>query len=205
LDVIGDLALVGRPIKGHIIAVRPGHSLNAELTKGIVAAHSDARSGRKKKSQTPAGPVVICEDNGCLNIKQILNTLPHRYPFVLIDRVVEFVGDTELRAIKNVTINEPYFVGHFPGQPVMPGVLQVEDMAQAASLLMMRRDSIENKLAYFMSCDRVKFRKSVVPGDQLEICVKVLRKRDDRIGLAEAYGKVVSSADLMFAIVDQEE
>jgi UDP-3-O-[3-hydroxymyristoyl] N-acetylglucosamine deacetylase/3-hydroxyacyl-[acyl-carrier-protein] dehydratase len=123
--------------------------------------------------------------------------------------VVEFVGDNELHTIKNVTINEPYFVGHFPGQPVMPGVLQVEAMAQAAGLLMMHNTSTENKLAYFMSCDKVKFRKAVVPGDQLEICVKLLKKRGDRIGIAEAYGKVngkiVSSAELMFSIVNHEE
>ncbi|MDR2735344.1 MAG: bifunctional UDP-3-O-[3-hydroxymyristoyl] N-acetylglucosamine deacetylase/3-hydroxyacyl-ACP dehydratase [Puniceicoccales bacterium] len=209
LDVVGDLALVGMPIRGHIIAVRPGHALNAELTRGIVNSYNEAKTGKKKMPQTPAGPVVINEEEACLDIKQVLNTLPHRYPFVLIDRVVEFIGDTELRAIKNVTINEPYFVGHFPGQPVMPGVLQIEAMAQAAGLLMMRRGGIENKLAYFMSCDKVKFRKAVVPGDQLEICVKLLKRRGDRIGIAEAQsrvnGKVVSSAELMFSIVDHEE
>ena len=144
-----------------------------------------------------------------LDIRRILDTLPHRYPFVMIDRVVEIVSDEELVALKNVTVNEPYFQGHFPGQPVMPGVLQVEAMAQAAGILMLRRISSQNKIAYFMSCDKVKFRRAVKPGDQLVIRVKLTKSRGNRIGIAEGVcevdGKAVSSAELMFTIVDGGE
>jgi UDP-3-O-[3-hydroxymyristoyl] N-acetylglucosamine deacetylase/3-hydroxyacyl-[acyl-carrier-protein] dehydratase len=127
----------------------------------------------------------------------------------MIDRVTEIVGRDELRAIKNVTINEPYFVGHFPGQPVMPGVLQLEAMAQAAGVLMLNGINFENKIAYFMSCDKVKFRQAVTPGDQLEIHVKLLKQRGDKIGVAEATcrvgAKIVSSAQLMFMIIGARE
>ncbi|MBL9214179.1 MAG: 3-hydroxyacyl-ACP dehydratase FabZ, partial [Opitutaceae bacterium] len=142
-----------------------------------------------------------------LDIRRVLDTLPHRYPFVMIDRVVE-INETDLVAIKNVTINEPFFQGHYPGNPVMPGVLQVEAMAQAAGILLLRRANIENKTALFMSCDKVKWRKPVRPGDQLLIKVKMTKLRGT-IACAEGEcsvnGQAVSSADLMFAVVDNSE
>jgi UDP-3-O-[3-hydroxymyristoyl] N-acetylglucosamine deacetylase/3-hydroxyacyl-[acyl-carrier-protein] dehydratase len=123
----------------------------------------------------------------------------------MVDRVVEFMGDDGLRAIKNVTINEPYFLGHYPGHPVMPGVLQIEAMAQAAGILMLRRYKYEQRLAYFMSCDRVKFRKRVMPGDQLEVVVQIIKYRGDKIGIASGEcrvnGEIASSAELMFSVV----
>jgi UDP-3-O-[3-hydroxymyristoyl] N-acetylglucosamine deacetylase/3-hydroxyacyl-[acyl-carrier-protein] dehydratase len=141
-----------------------------------------------------------------MDIQKILNLLPHRYPFLMIDRVIEFQDRHTLRAIKNVSINEPYFQGHFPGQAVMPGVLQIEAMAQAAGILMIKEAHCENKSAYFMSCDKVKFRRAVAPGDQLEIHAKILKNRGGKIGVAEGQcsvdGKVVSSAELMFSIVE---
>lgn len=204
LDIIGDVALLGMPLRAHIIAVRPGHALNADLTRAIRARLDAAASGKKKKPALPKGRVLPSETE--LDIRRILDTLPHRYPFVMIDRVVEIIGDNEVVALKNVTVNEPYFQGHFPGQPVMPGVLQVEAMAQAAGILMLRKVSAENKIAYFMSCDKVKFRQAVRPGDQLIIKVKLTKSRGDRIGIAqgvcEVDGKVVSSAELMFTIAD---
>jgi UDP-3-O-[3-hydroxymyristoyl] N-acetylglucosamine deacetylase/3-hydroxyacyl-[acyl-carrier-protein] dehydratase len=143
------------------------------------------------------------------NINRILNLLPHRYPFVMIDRVVEFIGQDEMRAIKNVTFNEPFFSGHFPGQPVMPGVLQIEAMAQAAGILMLTIKNLGNKIAYFMSCDKVKFRQAVTPGDQLEIRVKLVKERGGKIGVADGEcrvdGKVVSSAQLMFTLLEPKE
>jgi UDP-3-O-[3-hydroxymyristoyl] N-acetylglucosamine deacetylase/3-hydroxyacyl-[acyl-carrier-protein] dehydratase len=205
LDIIGDLAVLGMPLKAHIIAVRPGHSLNAELVKKIYG-----RGDKKTKSAGKLGDEMAA--NSCesaMDIHQVLSTLPHRYPFLLIDRVAKFTNNTELRAIKNVTVNEPYFAGHFPGQPVMPGVLQIEAMAQAAGLLLMRAGDLKNKLAYFMSCNRVKFRRTVVPGDQLVIDVQLTKSRGNKIGIATAEctvdGKVVSSAELMFTIVDSKE
>jgi len=203
LDVIGDLMLLGQPIKAHVVAVRPGHALNAEFCKAI--RESLARP-KKAKQVDPAGPQQVMPHETALDIRRILDTLPHRYPFVMIDRVTDISNQDELKAIKNVTINEPYFLGHFPGQPVMPGVLQIEAMAQAAGILMLRRISSESKIAFFMSCDKVKFRRAVVPGDVVEIHVKLTKNRGNKIGVAEGKcsvaGKVVSSAELMFTIAD---
>lgn len=204
LDIVGDIALLGIPLKAHIVAVRPGHALNAKLTAALLKRFEEVKSGKKKKAGAGAEAKIFTSSQ--LNTREILNLLPHRYPFVMIDRVVEVKNDLELTAIKNVTINEPYFMGHFPGHPVMPGVLQLEAMAQAAGVLMLRQVSSEGKVAFFMSADKVKFRQAVVPGDQLEIQVKLTKSRGTRIGVAEGIcrvnGKAVSSAELMFAIVD---
>ena len=162
-----------------------------------------------KAKAAPAGPKVEAPSapvGSALDIRQILNALPHRYPFVMVDRVVE-LNDDSLVAIKNVTINEPYFQGHFPGQPVMPGVLQVEAMAQAAGLIMLRRGAADEapKVVFFMSADKVKFRKAVTPGDTLEIRAKLTKVRG-RIAAAECEclvnGECVSSAELLFTIAD---
>lgn len=203
LDIIGDLMLLGKPIKGHFVGVCTGHALNVKLGKAIREKLATPKAVEVKEEK----PVKqVMPDETTLDIRRILDTLPHRYPFVMIDRVTSIPSDTELVALKNVTINEPYFQGHFPGQPVMPGVLQVEAMAQAAGILMLRRISSENKIAFFMSCDKVKFRRAVVPGDQLEIFVKLTKSRGNRIGVAEGVckvdGKPVSSAELMFTIAD---
>ncbi len=142
-----------------------------------------------------------------MDIEQVMQYLPHRYPFLLIDKVIELELGKSITAIKNVTINEPFFNGHFPGNPVMPGVLQIEAMAQAAGVLLLRRGSSEGKVALLMSADKVKFRKAVRPGDQIVITAKLLRTRANRIATAEVTssvdGLVVSSAELMFTLVDE--
>jgi UDP-3-O-[3-hydroxymyristoyl] N-acetylglucosamine deacetylase/3-hydroxyacyl-[acyl-carrier-protein] dehydratase len=152
---------------------------------------------------------VALEAETSLDIRRLLDTMPHRYPFLLIDRVLEIKSPDELTALKNVTINEPYFQGHYPGNPVMPGVLQIEAMAQAAGVLMLRKISAEGKTALFMSCNNVKFRRAVRPGDQLVINVKMTKSRGNKIGVAEAEchvnGQPTSSAELMFAVVDSSE
>jgi UDP-3-O-[3-hydroxymyristoyl] N-acetylglucosamine deacetylase / 3-hydroxyacyl-[acyl-carrier-protein] dehydratase len=203
LDIIGDVLLLGMPLKAHIIAVRPGHAINSELTRKLFEQMEERKKGKKAKAK---GPAMVLATETQLDIRRVLETLPHRYPFVMIDRVTEFRGEDELTAIKNVTINEQYFQGHFPGQPVMPGVLQIEAMAQAAGILMLRRTSNEGKTAFFMSCDKVKFRKAVRPGDQLQIDVKLTKNRGNKIGVAEAKctvnGELVSSGELMFAVMD---
>ena len=140
-------------------------------------------------------------------MNRILDILPHRYPFVLVDRVIEIMNDKELVAIKNVTINEPFFQGHYPGLPVMPGVLQIEAMSQAVGVLLLKLCPIdESKVALFMSANNVKFRKAVIPGDTLEIRVKITKFRANKLATAECQclvaGKVVSQAELMFSIVD---
>lgn len=204
LDVVGDLMLLGQPLKAHIVAVRPGHALNAELCQAI--KHSLEHGASSLLPNGAHGPQQVMPHETALDIRRILDTLPHRYPFVMIDKVTEIPNPDEVRAVKNVSINEPYFLGHFPGRPVMPGVLQIEAMAQAAGILMLRRISSENKIAFFMSCDKVKFRRAVVPGDVVDIHVKLIKNRGNRIGVAEGTcsvnGRVVSSAELMFTIAD---
>ena len=206
LDIVGDLALLGKPIKAHIIAVRPGHALNSDLTKKIVE-RMDSRG--KVISPKKENKSVVLPDETQLDIRRILDVLPHRFPFVMIDRVISMKGNEVLVGIKNVTINEPFFTGHFPGHPVMPGVLQLEAMAQAAGILLLRRSSSEGKVAFFMSADKVKFRKPVVPGDQLVITATLEKVRGNKLATASVActvnEKAVSSANLMFSIVDAGE
>jgi UDP-3-O-[3-hydroxymyristoyl] N-acetylglucosamine deacetylase/3-hydroxyacyl-[acyl-carrier-protein] dehydratase len=205
LDIIGDVLLMGMPLKAHIVATRPGHAINAELTKALLEKLQERKkSGSKKKAA--AQPKALQPHETSLDIKRIIETIPHRYPFLMIDRVVEFIGEGELVAIKNVTINEPYFQGHYPGEPVMPGVLQIESMAQAAGVLLLRLGSTEGKTPYLMSVDKVKFRRPVRPGDQLVINAKLTKTRGNKLAVAEATctvgGNVVSSAELMFAVIE---
>jgi UDP-3-O-[3-hydroxymyristoyl] N-acetylglucosamine deacetylase/3-hydroxyacyl-[acyl-carrier-protein] dehydratase len=208
LDIVGDISLLGAPLKAHIVATRPGHAINAELTKLLFERMQEGHKGsgaKKKAGARPPPPADVAQ----LDIRNILDMLPHRYPFVMIDRVVEFKGTQELVAVKNVTFNEPYFNGHFPGNPVMPGVLQLEAMAQAAGILIVRYNNWVTKPAFFMSADKVKFRRPVRPGDQLMIHAKLTKVRNNKIAFAEVDcsvdGQSVSSADLMIAIVDEAE
>lgn len=204
LDIIGDIALLGPYLKAHIIAVKTGHALNAKLVKAIIERQQAKKQGTKKRKRETVTDDLSKET--VLDIQQLLNLLPHRYPFFMIDRVVEIKNDNELVAIKNVTLNEPYFQGHFPGNPVMPGVLQIEAMAQAGGVLLLRRFRGEDINPYFMSCDKVKFRKAVKPGDRLEISVTINKLRETknaRIASASAVcrveSEVVSSAELLFS------
>jgi len=210
LDIIGDITLVGMPIKAHIVGVRPGHALNAELSKVLRKKLLEKAKGAKKKAAAKKLPATVDASETAMDIRRVLDILPHRYPFVMIDRVVELVGEDELVALKNVTINEPYFQGHYPGRPVMPGVLQVEAMAQAAGVLLLRKLPVEeNKIAFFMSVDKVKFRQAVEPGDSIEIRVKLIKIRGNKIATAtgecKVGGKVVSSAELMFMLADASD
>ena len=206
LDIIGDVMLLGLPLKAHIVATRPGHAINAELTKALFDKLQERKKGGAKKKAAGGGAKQVLAHETSLDIKRILDTVPHRYPFLMIDRVIEFIGESELVAIKNVTINEPYFQGHYPGEPVMPGVLQIEAMAQASGVLLLRQGSSENKTPFLMSVDKVKFRRPVRPGDQLVINAKLTKTRGNKLAVAEATctvgGNVVSSSELMFAIVD---
>lgn len=210
LDIIGDIGLLGVFLRAHIVAVNPGHALNFQLTKSIHDRYLVEKAPPKGKPRRGAEETVaIAPAETELDIQRILDILPHRYPFIMVDRVIEMVSEMKLRAVKNVSINEPYFQGHFPGRPVMPGVLQIEAMAQAAGILMLRYIASEGKVAYFMSCDRVKLRQPVVPGDQLEIEVEIRKIRAKKIaaasGVCKVGGKVVSSADLKFTILDAPE
>ena len=192
-------------MKAHIIAVRPGHALNAELASKLFEKMEGAGAkSDQAKSEDPKS--FVLPDETELDVRRILDVLPHRFPFVMIDRVTSIEENDVLVGIKNVTINEPFFTGHFPGHPVMPGVLQLEAMAQAAGILLLRRGSAEGKVAFFMSADKVKFRKPVVPGDQLKITAKLEKVRGNKLATASVEcsvnGKPVSSANLMCAIAD---
>lgn len=197
LDIIGDLALAGRRIRGHVVAVKPGHGINTEAAKRIAVLHAEI-------SAAAARPVAATA--GALDVNEVMRTLPHRYPFLMVDRIIEFQGEIKATGVKAVTINEPYFQGHFPGHPVMPGVLQLEAMAQVASIVMMRKTENSGKIGYFMSADAVKFRKPVLPGDTLFIeCEMTSVKK--RLGKASCRclvnGEVVSEAELLFGLVDK--
>jgi len=207
LDIIGDITLLGMPLKAHIIATRPGHAINADLTKALHAKLLESKKAPAKK-KAAARADTLRPGETSLDIKRILEMVPHRYPFMMLDRVIEFIADNELVAIKNVTINEPFFQGHFPGEPVMPGVLQLEAMAQAAGILLLRGVSVDGRTPFFMSADKVKFRRPVRPGDQLVINAKLSKVRGNKLAVAEATctvgGNVVSSAELMFTLAEAE-
>ncbi len=193
LDIIGDLALCGKRFMGHVIAVMPGHASNTEMAKQL-GFHFARQASMRKPVSIPTGKAV-------LDVNEVMQILPHRYPFLMVDRIVDFEGENKCTGVKSVTINEPYFQGHFQGHPVMPGVLQVEGMAQVASILMLRKSENQGKIGYFMSADNVKFRKPVLPGDTLFIEAEITRIRRS-IGAASARclvnGQVVSEGDLKF-------
>src|ERR1700736_6328245 len=153
LDIIGDLALLGNRIRGHLIAIKPGHGVNAELARAL------AREQTRRSALAGPHPIPIGE--GGLAPDEVMQILPHRYPFLLVDRIIGFEGENKVIGMKAVTINEPFFQGHFPGHPVMPGVLQVEAMAQVASILLFKLTKKSSRVGYFMSEDGVKFRKPV--------------------------------------------
>lgn len=219
LDILGDVALIGKRLQAHIIAVRPSHTANCELARRIVSQITKAQVAmqtftpppqqEQKRSEVQPPPqqptVTKIEDGATLDNIQVMNTLPHRYPFLMIDKVVQIKGNT-IRAIKNVTINEPYFQGHFPNHPIMPGVLQLEAIAQVSGILMLRQAEFAGKIAYFMSAENVKWRKPVRPGDTIVIDIELVKVRG-KIGKAKGVcsvdGEVVSEADVTFMLIDR--
>src|SRR4029077_12533276 len=199
LDIIGDLALTGQRIRGHIIAVKPGHAINAELARAITKEQA--------KTIAMSPPRQFPPGEGGLDINEVMQILPHRYPFLMVDRILGFEGETKCTGLKTVTVNEPFFAGHFPGHPVMPGVLQVEAMAQVASILLMKLAKSASRIGYFMSADEVKFRKPVFPGDTLFIHAELTKARSNRLAKAHCScvvnDAVVSEGDLMFTFLDK--
>ena len=206
LDIIGDLSLLGKPVKGHIIAVRPGHAGNFELAKKIQEQITRPRRAAQTFAPPPGKPAPEAPPlaEGAMEIEDVMKALPHRPPFLLVDRVVKIEGN-KITAVKNVTINEEYFRGHFPGHPIMPGVLQLEAIAQVAGILLLKSANISNQLAYFMAAEDVKWRKPVVPGDSLIIEVeltKVRGKIGKANGICKVAGEVVSEAQVTFMLRD---
>lgn len=198
LDFIGDLYLLGMPIRGNVFAVKSGHTLNIQLLKKICR--------QKEKYQEKSSPAGYGLGGGReIDISGIMRILPHRYPFLLVDRVLEIENGKKGVGIKNVTINENFFQGHFPSRPVMPGVLMIEAMAQTAGVVILTNEAHRGKVAFFLSADNVKFRKVVCPGDQVVMEVEVVRDRAKTAqvrGVAKVAGEVVVEADMVFSFTD---
>ncbi len=196
LDVLGDLALIGRPLKGRIIATRPGHSINTTFAKKI---------RREIKHQEVQAPVYNPNKEPLMDNNRIRELLPHRYPFLLVDKIIE-KGTNYIVGVKNITANEPFFTGHFPQEPVLPGVLQVEAMAQTGGLLVLSGlDEPERYSTYFMKIDNVKFRQKVVPGDTLLFHVSYMTELRRGCAMMKGYAfvgeKIVTECEFMAQII----
>ena len=214
LDCVGDLVLTGGRVRARIVAVKPSHRGTVTLVREIV------RAVRERASATAAGNGVNkgqamengrgamnAAGTGAMSIEEIMKVLPHRYPFLLVDRILEMEGDKRIVGLKNVTINEPFFAGHFPGHPIMPGVLIIEAMAQVGGLLLMHSiDDPSQKVVYFMSLDNVRFRKPVKPGDQLRYEVEMVQHRGavcKMRGIAKVDGELVTEAEMVAMVRDR--
>jgi UDP-3-O-[3-hydroxymyristoyl] N-acetylglucosamine deacetylase / 3-hydroxyacyl-[acyl-carrier-protein] dehydratase len=203
LDLIGDLALIGAPLKCQILAARPGHKPNVEFTKMLRKLYLQKKLVKRFQ--------MLKTSAGVLDIEAIMKILPHRYPFLLVDRILEIDMDTQrIIGLKNVTMNEPFFTGHFPSKPVMPGVLIVEAMTQCGGILLMHTmDNIESKLALFTTMDNVKFKKQVTPGDQLVFDMQVSSFRRGFCKLkGKAYkgyvgGELACEGEFSFILIDK--
>jgi len=201
LDMMGDLALIGAPIKAQVLAARPGHKANVEFAKLIRKMYQQKKIVKKYQ--------LVKKEGVVLDTEAILKILPHRYPFLLVDKIIYLDLDKKIVGIKNVTINEPFFQGHFPGQPIMPGVLILEAMAQTGGVLLLNSFSNpEDKLVLFMQINNAKFRRQVMPGDTLHLEVELITKKSKIIvmkGKAFVNELLAAEAEFMAGIVDRND
>ncbi len=201
LDLIGDLSLLGVPMQGHVVAARSGHRSNVELVKKI------RKMFNKQFLQKEFSKARKEQEFISIDIETITKILPHRYPFLMVDRITKLTPKNKIIAIKNVSVNEPYFIGHFPEKPIMPGVMILEALGQAGGVLLLNSlANPDSKLVMFTSMDKVKFRKVVTPGDQLQLEVSMIRQKANfTVMEAAAYvnGKMVASAKLSAAITEK--
>lgn len=200
LDLLGDLALIGAPIKAQILAARPGHRANVEFAKQVRKLYQQKKLVKKYQ--------LVKKEGVVFDVNAITKILPHRYPFLLVDKIINLEIDKKVTGVKSVTYNEPFFQGHFPGQPIMPGVLIVEAMGQTGGILLLNSlPDYEEKLVYFMQINNVKFRKPVVPGDQLFMEVELTAKKSKIFimsGKAYVNDTLVAEADFMAGVVDRD-
>ncbi len=195
LDLIGDLSLTGRPLIGRVFARKSGHALNHELARALRAQYERSRRG------------VLLRKAPTVDIRKIHRILPHRYPFLLVDRVVEIEGSRRVVALKNVTINEPFFQGHYPGDPIMPGVLIIEALAQVGGILLSQELEHKGRVAVLLSLDKVKFRRAVRPGDQLMLEAEAVRIRSNtgHVRARALVGEEIAvEAEIKFILTDAE-
>jgi UDP-3-O-[3-hydroxymyristoyl] N-acetylglucosamine deacetylase/3-hydroxyacyl-[acyl-carrier-protein] dehydratase len=203
MDCIGDLALAGARVQARIVAIKPSHRGTVTLVRELMKAGSiHAGNGKTHVGKTPGeGRRTV------YGIEEIMRVLPHRYPFLLVDRILEIEENKRVVGIKNVTINEPFFQGHFPGHPIMPGVLIVEAMAQVGGMLLLGGlEDPDTKVVYFMSLDNVRFRKPVKPGDQIVFEVEIIQIRGKIAktrGVARVDGEVVAEAEMAAMVRDK--
>jgi len=197
LDLLGDLALLGRPVQGQIHAIRSGHAHNLRFVRQLEREHA------------PGTELESMLDRVHFDISQIERIMPHRYPFLLVDRILFLQDRQRVVGLKNVTVNEPFFVGHFPGHPIMPAVLIIEAMAQVGGVMLLTTvDDPSAKLVYFMGIDNARFRRPVRPGDQLIFDLELVRLKSrtcQMAGRAYVRGQLVAEADLLSSIVDRED
>ncbi|MCL4695340.1 MAG: 3-hydroxyacyl-ACP dehydratase FabZ, partial [Candidatus Hydrogenedentes bacterium] len=199
LDLLGDMYLLGRPVKGHVIGVKSGHASHVKFGQEVKKSLLNGRAKREDMSSS------IGRMPSVLDVNMIMKVLPHRFPFLLVDRILSYVPFERVVGIKNVTVNEPFFQGHWPSMPVMPGVLIIESMAQVSSVLIFHDNALPGKVAIFLGIDRAKFRRTVVPGDQLILEAEMTQMRRNACKVracAKIGDSIVAEADMLFGLMD---
>lgn len=199
LDLLGDMYLLGRPVKGHVIGVKSGHASHVKFGQEVKKSMLNGRAKRDDMSSS------IGRMPSVLDVNMIMKVLPHRFPFLLVDRILSYVPFERVVGIKNVTVNEPFFQGHWPSMPVMPGVLIIESMAQVSSVLIFHDNALPGKVAIFLGIDRAKFRRTVVPGDQLILEAEMTQMRRNACKVracAKIGDSIVAEADMLFGLMD---